>query len=185
MRKIFILISFLVSLVASSQQIQTLGNAGNKVVIQGIGQANKSFGLGDWADTTAANLDPFVKLQAGTFIRTGNLIWQRSSDLTTWISIGSGSLVTDQSSSVLFTGVGSSGSPLIAEVNVSTQQGNALSSNGDGLFVRNLVQDGITEPGVITWISGYNYDVSPAVGVIGGVEYTSAWAPITCPDSSR
>ena len=183
MRKLFLLISFLVSLVANSQtqpSKQTIGNLNNEVWINGYGSAYKGFALRfSWADTTAANTDPFLKNIAGIKIRTGNIEWQRSVDLMYWFRIGAGSAIIDSTASFYPFGDGSSGNPLGGNVNISQQQGNAIQSSSDGLFVNNFIQDGIKQPGAITWIQNYDYDVSPAIGIIGGVEYRSLWTPIT------
>src|SRR5215213_8444908 len=41
------------------------------------------------------------------------------------------------------------------------------------------VQDGVLSGGAVTWISDYDYNVSPAVYYIGGVLYTSPSTNIT------
>lgn len=183
MKKILLILSFFVSLIASSQTqppFQTIGNVGNEVKINGYGSAYKGFALrNSWADTTAANVDTYLKNIAGIQIRIGNQIWQRSSNATYWFMAGAGSVNVDSSSTVLLSGDGSADNPIVANVIVSSQQGNAIQATSQGLFSPLFVQDGIIEPGVITWIQNYDYDVSPAVAIIGGIEYTSDWTPIT------
>lgn len=178
-----LLLGFLVGF-GQTIPFQAVGNSGNEYRIIGIGSANKGFMLrNSYTDTTEMNTDQWLKYQRGIQVRSGDTIWQRSHDLTHWFRTGAGSVITDESSTVSFIGDGSSGSPLTADVIISEQQGNAIESTGQGLFVRNFVQDGIIEPGVITWIQNYDYDVSPAVGVIGGIEYTTPWTPITLANS--
>lgn len=177
---ILLLLGFITSFGQSQPPLQTIGNSGNEVRANGILGATKGFVLRtNYADTTSANTDAYLKWVPGIQIRQADTIWQRSQDLTRWFRSGAGSIIVDLSSSVILSGNGSSGNPLIANVIVSTAQGNAIQSTGQGLFVPNFIQDGIKIPGVITWVQNYDYDVSPAVGVIGGVEYTSDWTPIT------
>jgi len=182
MKRILLVISFFVSLVASAQNppTQTIGSPGNIVTARGFLGFDTAVVFRTSRDTITANLNPYLKYQRGAQFREADTIWQRSQDLTKWFRAGgAGSVYTDSSASFIPFGNGSQGNPLGGNVNISTAQGNAIQSTGSGLFVQNFVQDGIKQPGAITWIQNYDYDVSPAIGVIGGVEYTSVWTPIT------
>jgi len=177
---IIILLGFLVSFGQTNPPVQTIGVGGNIVVAKGfLGFDTAVVYRTSWADTTSANLNPYLKYQRGAQIRQADTIWQRSQDLTRWFRTGAGSLIVDTTNTIQLSGNGAYGSPLTANAIISGQQGNALQSTGAGLFVPNFIQDGIIIPGVVTWVSGYTYEISPATYVIGGVQYTSPYTTIT------
>jgi hypothetical protein len=89
------------------------------------------------------------------------------------------SLFKEDSDTVDFSGDGSSGSPLIADVKVSVDTGNLLEVRSDGLFVRTPLENGLIDGGLVTWITGYTYDVSEANYIINSQEYNSDTTQIT------
>lgn len=179
MKKLLLSISFIVCFFAGfSQSIVNRSTGANTLNDPNL-FTSKSFRPPVFADTTAANA--VVSLDScGKVIFTYDVmaLWTRACSPKRWERVG-GSMSFESSSSITFSGTGSSTVPIVADVNVSTQSGNVIQSTGQGLYVPMFVQDGIIEPGVITWVGNYDYDVSPAVGVIGGVRYTSDWTPIT------
>lgn len=181
MKKLLLSISFIVCFFAGfSQSIVNRSTGANTLNDPNL-FTSKSFRPPVFADTTAANA--VVSLDScGKVIFTYDVmaLWTRACSPKRWERVG-GSISFENSSSITFSGTGSSTVPVVADVNVSTQGGNALQSTGQGLYVREFIQDGIIQPGVTSWISNYDYDVSPAIGVIGGVRYVSDWTPITLP----
>jgi len=180
---LILLLGFLVSF-GQTIPFQAVGNSGNEYRIIGIGSANKGFMLrNSYTDTTEMNTDQWLKYQRGIQVRSGDTIWQRSNDLTRWFKNGSGSINADTSNSILLYGDGSIGNPITGVLQVSGGNGNAVQLLPDGLFVPVGVTNGITQPGVISWVSGYTYEVSPSSFYIAGVNYTTPYTEITLANS--
>lgn len=182
MRKLFTILSFFISLVGASQNPpqQSIGAPGNMVYARGfLGFDTAVVFRTSWSDTTGANLNPYLRFQAGAQIRVRDTIWQRSHDLSRWFKSGAGSIVVDTTSTISLFGDGSAGNPLSGTVIVSTASDNALIDDGSGLYVKNKVVNGLNSGGVLSWVSGYTYDVSAAEYAIGGIEYTAPETPIT------
>lgn len=188
MKKLLIFLSVFISFLSSYGQtqppFQTIGNIGNEVKINGIGSAYKGFALrNNYADTTAMNLDAYLKNIGGIQARSGDTIWQRSNDLTRWFKAGgAGSVYTDTSSTFRPFGNGSDGYPLGGDVVISQQEGNSVQSLSDGIFVPSGL-DGVSSGGLVTWVSGYTYDVSYVQFPINGVQYTADGDQVTLPNS--
>ncbi len=187
MKRLLISLSFIVSFCFSYGQtppVQTIGAPGNMVVAKGMLGVDTGFVLRkNYADTTALNLGTYLKYSPGAIVRTGDNIWQRSQDVTRWIPIGSGSISVDTTTTISLFGDGSSGSPLTADLLISSQNGNSLQSFADGAYVAQYIQNGLIDGGIVRWVSGYTYDVSPANYGINYVAYTSPYTQITLSNS--
>lgn len=83
-------------------------------------------------------------------------------------------------------GTGTEADPLLGTVLISASADNAVVARPDGLFVANTIQTGVVYGGIVTWISGYTYEVSASGYYINGLFYTSAKTTITlaAPDGS-
>lgn len=95
-----------------------------------------------------------------------------------WDLIGGGSGVDLISSPLNTINFSTSGDTVLADVNISPNIGNTIQNNG-GLFVPPVVSNGLLSGGVITWVTGYTYNISPAVYVINGVTYASPAKTVT------
>lgn len=179
MKKLLLSISFIVCFFAGFSQSIVQRSTGANTLNDPNLFTSKSFRPPVFADTAAANA--VVSLDScGKIIFTYDVmsIWTRACSPKRWERVG-GAISFANSPSITFSGTGASTDPVIADVNISPQAGNSIQSTGQGLYVPMFVQDGLIQPGAITWINNYNYDVSPAIGVIGGVRYTSDWTPIS------
>lgn len=184
MKKLFILFAFVFSVLQSYGQ--TYPQHQNVSGPHLMGQARGWFAVDSafvlkysYPDTSTANLSAYTKFMPGAEIRVGNKKYMRSVDLTRWIEIGAGALNTESSSTINFEGNGSTESPLKAHIRASQQGGNAVQLLEDGLFIPNNIQNGLISGGIITWVSGYTYDVSPATYGINYISYSSVQAQIT------
>jgi hypothetical protein len=88
-------------------------------------------------------------------------------------------LFTENTVTVSLGGDGSVNNPLFGDVNISLAPNNALTTNADGLYVPNTIKQGVVYGGVVTWLSGYTYNVSAAGYYINGVFYSSPSTDIT------
>ncbi len=70
-------------------------------------------------------------------------------------------MTTDDTLSISFSGDGTTSNPLTANVNLS-QFENAILQLTDGLFVPQTIKTGLAYGGLVTWYSGYTYEISPA-----------------------
>src|SRR5574341_643460 len=107
MRKILLFISLLVSVVGFAQTppVQSIGNSTNEVKTRGFLSADTGYIYrNNFADTTAANTNTYLKYQAGAVIRTGDLLWMRNAARTRWLPFGSGNVVVDTTSSISLAG---------------------------------------------------------------------------------
>lgn len=187
MRRILLFISLLVSIVGFAQTppVQSIGNTTNEVKARGFLSADTGYIYrNNFADTTAANTNTYLKYQAGAVIRTGDLLWMRNAARTRWLPFGSGNVVVDTTSSISLAGNGSVDYPLAATLVVSQQENNAVQSLADGIFVPTAVVNGITSGGIVTNVDGsYTYDVTAVFFAIGGVQYTNPEDQVTLANS--
>lgn len=180
MKKLFISIGFLLSLfTVVGQPITPRGSTTNTVADQRL-QATLNFFTPRYADTTAANASIGIdSCGAVIFTYDAMSLWQRKCSPKHWALIG-GTVTTSNSPSITFSGDGSPPNPLIAAVNLSTANGNALQLNPDGLFSPLFIQDGLKLGGNISNVGGiYTYDVQTAFYVINSQPYTAPTTQVT------
>jgi len=184
MKRISILISLLIAFVSSyGQPVQTLGNPGNIVIVKGHLGVDTSLVLRkNYSDTGAANINAFTKNNPGSIIRVGDDLWIRNSTATAWVQLGA-DIITANSNTITLSGFGTTENPLTADVTVSGQPNNIVQALADGMYVPNYVQNGLISGGIITWVSGYTYDVTTATYAIGGVTYVAPETQITLANS--
>lgn len=180
MKKILFLIPVLFSILSASGQSIVQRSTGANTVVDPNLFSSKSFRPPVYADTSAANaagtgLDSCGKL---IFTYQEMAFWGRACSPKRWVRVGA-SVSFQNSSSIAISGTGESVNPYAATVIVSPQDDNALQSLGDGLYVKNKVVNGLNSGGILTWVSGYTYEVSAAEYAIGGVEYTAPETEIT------
>lgn len=94
-------------------------------------------------------------------------------------------LTTGNTPSIVLSGQGTVGVPLVGNVQVSQAPNNAFVILPDGAYVPNLIQSGIVYGGVVTWLGDYNYHVSAAGYWINFQFYESpeAFFTLNPPDS--
>lgn len=90
-----------------------------------------------------------------------------------------GGIETEDSITVDFSGDGTSLDPLTADVIVSEQINNAVTVLPDGIFVPQIIQNGLIYGGVVTWVTGLTFNISAAGYYINGVFYESPATTIT------
>lgn len=192
MKRLYISVLLLLSFCLSYGQqgpapqppIQSLGNANNQVVVNGIIRADTSLVLKtNYADTSSLNNGRFMKNMPGTIVKVDDQLWMRNTTATAWIPAGGQPLTTANSNSISLSGIGSFNDPLTGSIIVSGQPGNVIQSLADGVFVPNFIQNGRISGGIITWVSGYTYDVTSANYVINGVPYFAPETQITLANS--
>lgn len=186
MKKLFISIGFLLSLItAFGQPITPRGSSTNTVADQRL-QATLNFYAPRYADTTAALSGTNEGIDScGAVIFTYDImsLWVRACSPKRWVQIG-GTITTTNTASITFSGNGASNNPLSATVALSTAAGNALQLNPDGLFSPLFLQDGLKLGGNISNVGGiYTYDVQTAFYVINGVGYTAPTTQVTLSNS--
>jgi hypothetical protein len=71
-------------------------------------------------------------------------------------------LFTENTVTLHLFGAGTEADPLYGDVQVSQQPNNAIEILSDGLYVPNLIKNGVVYGGIVTWIAGYTYHISPA-----------------------
>ena len=98
-----------------------------------------------------------------------NLIEVRSDGLYVNATSGISSVFTDDTNTVNLLGLGTDVDPIVANVNISAQLGNAITALSDGLYSPVFIQNGLLWGGIVTWTgTNYIHDVSPASYVIAG-----------------
>lgn len=186
MKRFYISILLLIGFVSSYGQFpntQNIGSPSTQVVARGgMGSDSGFVWRKDFTDTTTANLG-FLKNIAGIVIRTGDTRWMRSNDATRWLADGAGSVYVDTSTTVLLFGNGAIDNPITAQLIASGQNNNAVQILSDGVYVPSYVQDGLNSGGIVTWVSGYTYDVSTAQYVINRVSYSAPYTQVTLDNS--
>lgn len=80
---------------------------------------------------------------------------------------------TDNSKDIDFSGSGKLDNPLSASLNLSLTANQGLLKYPDGWYYPNLVKNGVILGGIVSWITGFTYNVSPAVYYINSVLYNS------------
>lgn len=85
--------------------------------------------------------------------------------------------VTD-TDTIDMSGDGTPGNPLFADAIVSNNSSNAI-VNLDGLYAPATIRNGIVYGGIVTWMTGYTYNVSEAGYYINGVFYISPSTIVT------
>lgn len=142
-----------------------------------------SFRTPVFADTTAANavtsLDSVGKM---IFTRDVMAHWSRVGYPKRWIRIGTTTSLSS-SSSILVSGSGSDADPFVPSLIPSAQNNNAIVINADGVYVPTQVQNGLIEGGILTWVTGYTYDVSPARYGIQNIVYNTLQDQVTFPNA--
>lgn len=179
-RLLYILTLLILSFVGLSQTQQNLGAPNTNVVVRGLMGIDTGFQYRtSYADTAAANLSLYLSSRAGMTIRTGNTLWIRNSDATQWLEFGSGALYVDTTQTVRLNNNGSFANPLQAHVQISQQQGNALDTLPDGIYVPSMIQNGIISGLRVVWETGLTYTVTAGTYAINGIVYNSPETSIT------
>lgn len=182
MKKLFLSISFLLSLVVSFAQPPIVRSSNANTVYDTRLGALKNFIPPTYADTTEANLSGNIGLDSvGALIFTFNTnsYWYRADNPKRWVPVGITNVTTENSNTILFNGFGTESDPLIANVLVSSQADNIVQVLSDGIYVKNQLQNGVIRGGLRTWVSGYTYDVTEVLYVIKGVPYLAPETQIT------
>lgn len=182
MKKLFLSISFLLSLVVSFAQTPIVRSSNANTVYDTRLGALKNFIPPTYADTTEANLSGNIGLDSvGALIFTFNTnsYWYRADNPKRWVPVGITNVTTENSNTILFNGFGTESDPLIANVLVSSQADNIVQVLSDGIYVKNQLQNGVIRGGLRTWVSGYTYDVTEVLYVIKGVPYLAPETQIT------
>lgn len=182
MKRLYILLVFLVSAVTAFSQFPVTQNLGApKTLVLGRGGIGVDSGFvykTSFADTSIANYG-FLDAIPGIIIRTGNRLWMRDTTASVWIETGAGSLNVDTTNSIIHIGDGSIANPLRSHLVISQQSGNAIDTLPDGIYVPNYIQNGLISGGLVIWQTGLTYIVTPATYAIGGVVYNSPETTIT------
>jgi hypothetical protein len=125
MKKLLLIVSFLFCAFYSFAQgpfpqKQSIASPTTLLKINGASKDSLASILATWADTSAANANPYIKFYPGAQIRTlspANTVWVRNQDANTWLimEVGAGDidvfLIAGQSNAV-----GNSGNPSAAPV---------------------------------------------------------------------
>jgi hypothetical protein len=158
MKRIILSALFLISLTSCFAQSVVRRGARSNTVEDVHLFAQKTFRMPAYLDTTSANdsqavtgLDSCARL---IFTYTDNRIWKRSCNPRRW-------------------------QPIDDSVRISTQAGNAIFELEDGLWVKNLLENGVVFGGLVTWQGDYDYHISAATYYIGGVKFQSPDTTIT------
>lgn len=181
MKKLLSIILVLVSLSAFSQPVINRSLSVNTVSDARL-QAQRNLFTPRYVDTTSANLDKGVdSCGAIIFTYSTNSLWLRACNPKRWVqgSGGGGTIVTENTESVILSGTGDASDPLTADVVLSTSAPNAIQLLPDGLYVPNVIRNGLVYGGTVTWVSGYTYNVSEAGYYINNVFYTSPATTVT------
>ncbi len=185
MKKILLSIAVLLSFAtAFGQPITPRGSSAAVTIADPRFQATLNMLTPRYDDTTAANVQIGID-SCGAQIFTYDVmsLWVRKCSPKRWEMVG-GSVTTENSPTITFSGNGSVASPISAAVVLSTAAGNALQLNPDGLFSPLFIQDGLKLGGNISNVGGiYTYDVQTALYVIFGQAYTAPTTQITLSNS--
>lgn len=182
MKKIILSISFLLSLVVSFAQPPIVRSSNANTVYDTRLGALKNFIPPTYQDTTEANLSTNIGIDSvGALIFTFNTnsYWYRADNPKRWVPVGITNVNTENSNSILFSGFGTEDNPLIADVLVSSQIDNVVEVLSDGVYVKNLIPNGVIRGGNRVWESGYTYTVAEVLYAIGGVIYLAPETEIT------
>lgn len=85
---------------------------------------------------------------------------------------------TSNTNTISFFGDGFN-TPLSANSKISTNLNNGIITMNDGLYVPNTITNGLVYGGIVTWTTGYTYNISPAGYFINSVFYTTPSTDIT------
>lgn len=181
MKKLLLLIPIVLSFfVGLSQPPITRGSNANTIFDTRVG-ALKNMLPPTYYDTTEANLPANIGLDSvGALIYTNSdtAYWLRAENPKRWIQVGRKTSF-QSSNSILVSGDGSPPDPYIPTLIPSNVNNNAIVIFPDGVFVPTQVQNGLISGGILTWVSGYTYDVSPAQYGIANVVYNTLQDQIT------
>ena len=114
---------------------QTIGATTTLVTSRGGFKADSSFILPAYSDTNKANANPYVKNYAGSLIKVGNTLYVRSTDLSKWILVGSGSGATPTLQQVTTAGATTTNTISVAGLNLVTGANSINLANSSGNFI--------------------------------------------------
>ncbi len=138
-----------------------VNNSGGTFSVSGFSTGTTFFDTYVTGATYTAGTATFTNNTGGTFSVSGFVEGSSFSTVTTTDTL-----------SINFSGDGTTANPLSASVNIS-QFDNGILQLTDGLFVPQTIQTGLGYGGLVTWYSGYTFEVSSAGYYIDGRFYST------------